>query len=355
MKATVGISTLMIFLVLGVHGQVPGTLSYQGILTDANGNPVSDATSHTVLFNFYNLESGGTPLFTRGPLTVSTFKGLFTTIIGSDQGSNNTPLPYSIGNEQIWIGIVADGQAELTPRVRLTTVPYAFMAQGVVAVDAASITSGTISNSRLDADLQDLADGSLSGSKIGSGIDATNLTTGSIDAALIPDMIKIPVGTIVAYAATTPPSGWLLCDGSAISRTTYSALYSIVSTTWGQGDANTTFNLPDLRGRFLRGVNGSATLPGTSTLVDPDADARINLSPDISGGATGNDVGSYQSDELRSHTHDITLPQAGLVINYGSQDNALHGALPTKTYSTLATGGIETRPQNAYVNFIIKY
>jgi|SRR5579862_1013575 len=62
-----------------------------------------------------------------------------------------------------------------------------------------------------------------------------------------------PTGTVSAYAGSAAPSGWLICDGSAISRSTYSTLFGIISTTYGAGDGSTTFNLPDLRGRVAAG------------------------------------------------------------------------------------------------------
>lgn len=68
----------------------------------------------------------------------------------------------------------------------------------------------------------------------------------------------IPVGVIFATAGTVP-SGWLLCDGSAVSRTTYAVLFAAISTTWGVGDGSTTFNVPDLRRRTLVGVGGAST------------------------------------------------------------------------------------------------
>jgi len=60
----------------------------------------------------------------------------------------------------------------------------------------------------------------------------------------------IPVGAVVPYAAPTAPVGWLLCEGQAVSRSTYSVLFGLVGTTYGVGDNSTTFNLPDLRSRF---------------------------------------------------------------------------------------------------------
>jgi plastocyanin len=67
-----------------------------------------------------------------------------------------------------------------------------------------------------------------------------------------------PPGTITAFAGNTIPVGWKICDGSAISRTSYDDLFIAIGINWGQGDNSSTFNLPDLRGRFLRGVDGAA-------------------------------------------------------------------------------------------------
>lgn len=69
----------------------------------------------------------------------------------------------------------------------------------------------------------------------------------------------VPAATIVATARTDAPSGWLLCDGSAVSRTTYATLFAAVNTTYGAGNGSTTFNLPDLTGRVIAGKEASAT------------------------------------------------------------------------------------------------
>jgi microcystin-dependent protein len=103
----------------------------------------------------------------------------------------------------------------------------------------------------------------------------------------------IPVGTMFNWAgASAPNSNYLLCDGSAISRTTYSSLYSTIGTTYGAGDTVTTFNIPDTRGRVQ---------------VGPD-----NVSARIGSVARGATTGSYQetltTTELPAHTHTITDP-----------------------------------------------
>jgi hypothetical protein len=70
---------------------------------------------------------------------------------------------------------------------------------------------------------------------------------------------RCPSASIVMWAGASAPSGWLLCDGSAVSRAGYSALFAIVGTTYGAGDGATTFNLPDLRQRFPLGKAASGT------------------------------------------------------------------------------------------------
>lgn len=66
--------------------------------------------------------------------------------------------------------------------------------------------------------------------------------------------LLVPAGTVLPYAGDTAPAGFLLCDGAAVSRTTYAALFAVVQSRFGAGDGSTTFNLPDLRGMFVRGA-----------------------------------------------------------------------------------------------------
>lgn len=83
-------------------------------------------------------------------------------------------------------------------------------------------------------------------------------------------------GTIAPFAGPTPPTGWLGCDGAAISRTTYAALFAAIGSTWGAGDGSTTFNVPDFRGRALI---GEGTGPGLSprSLADVGGDESVTL------------------------------------------------------------------------------
>jgi len=113
-----------------------------------------------------------------------------------------------------------------------------------------------------------------------------------------------PIGTVVAYAGKEDsiPDGWLLCDGRAIKRKDYDVLFNnVIGTQYGTGDNVMTFNLPDYRGRFLRGVDGDAGR-------DPDKDGRTASKP---GGNAGNQVGSVQADPIQEHKHQFNDPGHG--------------------------------------------
>lgn len=181
----------------------------------------------------------------------------------------------------------------------------------------------------------------------------------------------MPSGSVLTYAGSTCPTGYLIADGTAISRDTYAALFSAISIAHGSGDGSTTFNLPDYRGLFLRMVDGSAGR-------DPDKSSRTAMN---SGGNTGNNVGSIQTDALFSHTHTqnahshvaFSIFDATTDKNI-SEGTALTGQtnkgnFPTVTGGTATarvvtgnttainqnTGGNETRPKNAYVIYCVKY
>ena len=152
-------------------------------------------------------------------------------------------------------------------------------------------------------------------------------------------------GTGVPFFGGNLPNGWLFCNGDAVSRTTYSALFAAIGTTWGEGNGTTTFNLPNGQNHFLRGASG--TLP----------------------------LGTRQSDELKSHTHTGTTSSAGghshsvgaAYIGSGASSNGgyilpgSNGGAQTSVdgahahgLTINATGGTETRPRNIAVHWIIK-
>ena len=153
--------------------------------------------------------------------------------------------------------------------------------------------------------------------------------------------LGIPSGVVFPFAGSTAPYGYLVCDGSAISRSDYPSLFAALGTSHGSGDGSTTFNLPDYRGRFMRGVDGTAG-------NDPDKAARTAMA---AGGNTGNMVGSVQLDQFKSHTHQYDLGINAINAGTGDyyNDDGAHSFV-----DTTATGGNETRPKNVNVNYIIK-
>jgi microcystin-dependent protein len=101
----------------------------------------------------------------------------------------------------------------------------------------------------------------------------------------------IPIGTVVGYGNATPPTGYLLCDGSAVSRSTYLALFNEIGTTYGAGDGISTFNVPDLQGRCVVGAGTGAGLTTRSLGTKSGEETHVLTTP-----------------EIPSHTHDPVDP-----------------------------------------------
>jgi microcystin-dependent protein len=151
---------------------------------------------------------------------------------------------------------------------------------------------------------------------------------------------QMPTGVIMAYGAPTPPGGWLLCDGRAVSRTTYSGLFSIISTNWGAGDGVTTFNLPDLRGRapigMGTGASGTAYALGqvggeeTHKLVLAEIAAHAHALTDpghthIQNAHSHPDSGHTHGVNDPKHSHPITDPKHSHTAYFYNQPNCSSG------------------------------
>ena len=160
----------------------------------------------------------------------------------------------------------------------------------------------------------------------------------------------VPIGTIIAYAGTTLPADWLWCDGSSFSTTAYPELYNAIKYSWG--GSGSSFNLPDLRGLFMRGnqnmKNSNDRPPATH---DPDGNGRT--------------LGSYQDDAFQGHGHRFSTPmnQANQQTSGSSGTARIYaeGLNDTWDVLTIVSGShgtprytTETRPKNVYVNYIIK-
>lgn len=137
----------------------------------------------------------------------------------------------------------------------------------------------------------------------------------------------LPAGVIVAWAGSSAPDGWLVCDGSAISRSTYSALWILCSTTFGSGDGSLTFNIPDVRGRAIYGTSTGLTRATTSTAISSFAASTTGAGGAHTHSTTTASVNSTSDKDVSAtvtvltgitaasdHTH--TTGIAGISLNY---------------------------------------
>jgi microcystin-dependent protein len=208
-------------------------------------------------------------------------------------------------------------------------------------------------NTQLNADL-------LDGKHAGNGNNQIPLSNGSVNTNLNADLLDgnhasvlAPPGTIVAYGGATAPTGWLLCNGAEYGRSQYADLWNVIQGRFGSGNGSTTFNVPDLRGRFLRGVDQGAGLdedPGR-TLGSPQGDAIQRHAHKIWISNTGGGAGCRTVGPGHTDTPDIGGFYHANVMDTGIESGtACNGQpLPTANFAT------ETRPKNLAVNFIIKY
>lgn len=129
-------------------------------------------------------------------------------------------------------------------------------------------------------------------------------------------LARVPAGMVMHFAGASAPSGWLVCDGSAVARADYADLFSAIGTVYGAGDGSTTFNLPDLRGEFLRGLDSGRGV---------DADRALGS---VQGEAYKSHTHTGSSSNTGSHTHtaSVTVNSAGAHTHTVSGNAASNGA-----------------------------
>ncbi len=348
MKVTVYLNALLGFALMTVPiataQTVPPLMNYQGRLTDEAGAPLPNGP-YVLQFALFDQAVGGSSVW-QEQQTVSLLQGGFNVVLGTVNPALATV--FTNANRFLQLTVLQNPAGSnvnqtILPRQQLLSSPYAFMASSLIK------------------EFQDAL---------------------------------CPPGTIVAFGGTTVPDGWFLCDGRAVSSAQYPRLFTAIGTSWGSGipSSTTNFNLPDLRGMFLRGVNGGRN----DGYHDTDASLRTNAVPvgrtDTGGLVTGNpanNVGSVQGDKLATHSHQwgattsgdiytrtlrswvssannasittVLLPYVAGTGGTGTarDDDAMQvvptsASLYTSPASTIHQSG-ESRPRNAYVNYIIKY
>lgn len=292
---------ILLVFSINLYGQVNPKISVQGTFKDANNVAVDDGVQ-TVTFRLYHAATGGTAVWEE-EAEVTVKGGLYSHNLGSVVSFSD----LSIFGEAVYLGISVNGY-ELQPRGELTHTPYALFTE--------------------------FANTSNNG---------------------------VPTGTILPFAGTagSVPTGYLLCDGSSYSQTDYANLFSVINTTYGSSSGS-TFNVPDLRGEFIRGLDNGRGVDDGRTLGSAQSGATaLPTSPFNSEGTTtldGEHGHTIQTMEVASYAITpggpipVWSPGVGQISTEGVADHQ-HDVT-----STVKTGGdSETRPRNVSVNFIIKY
>lgn len=219
----------------------------------------------------------------------------------------------------------------------------------------ATTTSESGSNAGCNLALTRYSD---AGSSLGDAFTVAR-DTGVVDFATSPTVggspigVAIPTGTVIWVAASSAPAGYVKCNGAALSRTTYSDLFAAIGTTFGTGDGSTTFNVPDLRGEFIRGWDDGRGVDTPRTLGSAQSAAY----------ASHAHSGSTSSDGAHTHTVDASnVSTFGAGTGKVMLDNTGTGTAPTTssagshshTFTTSSAGGSETRPRNVALLACIK-
>jgi microcystin-dependent protein len=192
--------------------------------------------------------------------------------------------------------------------------------------------------------------------------------SGNLSFAALPQ--AVPTGSVHMMATTTAPSGYLKCNGAAISRTTYADLFAIIGTTHGAGDGSSTFNVPDLRGEFVRGWDDSRGVDSGRSFGSSQSDANkqhnhtasatTSISPsnhnhvfpgDDQLGGQANNQGGWTNRSTGTFSYDARSSTSGGGIIYRTSDATITGST-TVTVDNSAAG--EARPRNIAMMYVIK-
>ena len=204
------------------------------------------------------------------------------------------------------------------------------------AVGASEITDGAVGTA-------EIADGAVTTAKVADGA----ITSAKLAAGAVPS--SVPAGSVMPYAGSAEPSGWLFCFGQNVSRTTYAALFAVVGTTYGVGDGSTTFGLPDIRGRV---VAGQDNMGGTS--ANRLTNQTGGLDGDVLGATGGAETHTLTTAQMPAHTHSV-----GNTLLSGSTGN-LSNTNPNRDVGTTTSGstgggGAHNNVQPTIIlNYIIK-
>jgi len=173
----------------------------------------------------------------------------------------------------------------------------------------------------------------------------------------------VPSGSVFCMAVDVVPSGYLECDGSAVSRTTYAALFAVIGVIYGAGDGSSTFNVPDLRGEFIRGFDNGKGIDSGRSIASSQGGSNLSHSHTATSTSSVTDSGHFHSTNVDNSN--LFPANGGTTIgfggggsypatNFGTMANATTGVTVATSTSVANDGGSETRPRNIAMMYIIK-
>lgn len=320
-----------------VYAAVPNEIAYQGRIREFNQLVTGAKDIEIAIFS---QETGGNAVYTQTFNNTAVVNGIFNVMLSPNVDWRN-------GDH--WLQTTIAGKI-LSPRTLITSDFYALhskTAEGISVLDGGEIHLTIGNNNVVKVTSNQLQIDGRAKDKTG---------------------FIMPVGTVIAYAGETIPEGWLECDGRLLTagqeNNKYGDLFNAIGTNWG--GSGESFNIPDLRGMFLRGVAGMSG-------CDPNKTTRTAQTV---GGSNGNNVGSVQEDitkqeEIMHFAPNLTMQRFSIgTSNYsaGNYDDSvgylLSGMSNKRAEQPNSNGmmgivvsgrGLETRPKNAYVKYIIKY
>lgn len=267
----------------------------------------------------------GTDAMTSPEFTAATMLGgsINSTTVGATTASTGDFTDLTA--ETFTLNSVAIGSTDFTKLADITVT-----ATEINSLDGASSTQTM--QSQMD-DKAPLNSPALTGTPTAPTPTAGDSSTKIATTAFVGTQVasSTPAGAVMAFAMNTAPTGWLECNGAAINRTTYAALFAAIGTTFGNGNGSTTFNIPDLRGVFVRGWANGKPNSGSNGIYD-----------------AGRNFGTEQADAFKSHTHTFKGATGSSGSGTSSRDSV------PQTQNTGATGGVETRPRNVALMYCIK-
>lgn len=307
-------------------------ISFTGVVQNSNGTATLSGVKSVLFISPYTETSGLSKTHSGGvTFVISNTAGFYDQLLAKNDDATITgkyTFPTGVSNPLVGTSYVAP-----TGPTMIATKKYVDDVAIQGAPDASTTTKGIA--------FMSVAPASATG-PIGVGsndprvppIDTSTMTTGQVAALLgstgTPSSANkyivqndrtgptMPSGSMTLYGGASAPSGWLFCDGSAVSRVTYATLFGIISTTYGAGDTTTTFNVPDMRGRVPIGV-GTGQGGGTAGTGLPTAGTALTAV--ARAGWKGAETHILTADELPADRSYITGSGNNDTRNAGSPDN----------------------------------